>query len=76
MTATDLVDQLIDAVVYREHAHTYQRKSAQNDVEESRAALLAELERLRTALRSVRACTDPAWVAQIITDALHEGEGT
>ena len=35
-----------------------------------------EIERLRTALRAVRACTDPAWAAQIITDALREGEGT
>lgn len=35
-----LVDNLIDAVVYREHAHTYQRKSAQRDVEEARTVLL------------------------------------
>jgi hypothetical protein len=35
-----------------------------------------EIDRLRTALRSVRACTDPAWAAQIIRDALREGEGT
>jgi hypothetical protein len=33
---------------------------------------LAEIERLRTALRAVRACTDPAWAAQIISDALRE----
>jgi ribosomal protein S2 len=31
-----------------------------------------ENERLRTALRAVRACTDPAWAAQIISDALRE----
>jgi hypothetical protein len=33
---------------------------------------VAEIERLRTALRAVRACTDPAWAAQIISDALRE----
>jgi hypothetical protein len=32
----------------------------------------SEVERLRTALRAVRACTDPAWAAQIIKDALRE----
>jgi hypothetical protein len=32
----------------------------------------AEIERLRTALRAVRACTDPAWAAQIVKDALRE----
>jgi tRNA/tmRNA/rRNA uracil-C5-methylase (TrmA/RlmC/RlmD family) len=31
-----------------------------------------EIERLRTALRSVRASTDPRWQAQIISDALRE----
>jgi hypothetical protein len=31
-----------------------------------------EIERLRTALRAVRACTDPAWAAQIVKDALRE----
>jgi hypothetical protein len=72
LVGNDIVDRLIDDVVYREHAHTYQRKSAQKDVEESRAALLAELERLRTALRAVRACTDPQWAAQLISDALRE----
>jgi hypothetical protein len=39
-------------------------------------ALRAEIERLRTALRAVRACTDPAWQLQIIRDALREGEMT
>jgi hypothetical protein len=32
----------------------------------------AEIERLRTALRAVRASTDPRWQAQIISDALRE----
>lgn len=32
----------------------------------------AEIERLRCALRAVRACTDPAWQLQIIADALRE----
>jgi hypothetical protein len=31
-----------------------------------------EITRLRCALRAVRACTDPAWAAQIISDALRE----
>jgi hypothetical protein len=35
---------------------------------------LAEIERLRTALRSVRASTDPSWANQIIADALRETE--
>lgn len=34
---------------------------------------LAEIERLRTALRAVRACSDPSWANQIISDALREG---
>jgi hypothetical protein len=34
--------------------------------------MLDEIERLRTALRSVRASTDPRWQAQIISDALRE----
>ena len=35
-------------------------------------ALRSEIERLRTALRAVRACTDPVWAAQIVKDALRE----
>jgi hypothetical protein len=35
-----------------------------------------EITRLRCALRSVRASTDPRWQAQIISDALREEEGT
>jgi hypothetical protein len=35
---------------------------------------LAEIERLRTALRAVRACTDPQWQAQLIKDALREDQ--
>ncbi len=31
-----------------------------------------EIERLRTALRAVRACSDPAWTAQIVKEALRE----
>jgi hypothetical protein len=31
-----------------------------------------EINRLRTALRAVRACTDPAWAAQIVKEALRE----
>jgi hypothetical protein len=31
-----------------------------------------EITRLRCALRAVRACTDPAWAAQIVKDALRE----
>jgi regulator of replication initiation timing len=34
--------------------------------------LATENERLRTALRAVRASTDPRWQAQIISDALRE----
>lgn len=37
-------------------------------------AIAAELERLRIALRAVRASTDPRWIAQIISDALRETE--
>ena len=32
----------------------------------------AEIERLRTALRAVRASTNPRWIDQIIKDALRE----
>lgn len=39
-----------------------------------RAAAADEIDRLRTALRAVRASTDPKWQAQIISDALREGE--
>ena len=35
-----------------------------------------EIERLRTALRAVRATTCPRWRLQIIRDALREGDGT
>jgi hypothetical protein len=31
-----------------------------------------EIDRLKTALRAVRASTDPRWQAQIISDALRE----
>lgn len=40
------------------------------------AALVTENARLATALRAVRACTDPKWANQIIRDALREGDGT
>jgi hypothetical protein len=36
--------------------------------------MLADRERLRTALRAVRACTDPQWQAQLIKDALREDQ--
>jgi hypothetical protein len=42
------------------------------DMDDQRAAAAAEIERLRTALRAVRASTDPRWQAQIISDALRE----
>jgi len=38
--------------------------------------LRAEIERLRIALRAVRATTCPKWRAQIIRDALREGGAT
>jgi hypothetical protein len=41
------------------------------DVDSMREAA-DEIDRLRTALRSVRARTDPKWQAQIISDALRE----
>jgi predicted RNase H-like nuclease len=39
-----------------------------SDLREARA----EIDRLRCALRAVRACTDPKWQAQLISDALRE----
>lgn len=33
-----------------------------------------ENRRLRTALRAVRACTDPKWQARLISDALREDQ--
>ena len=38
----------------------------------SAPTMSAEIDRLRTALRAVRACTDLAWAARIISDALRE----
>jgi hypothetical protein len=43
----------------------------EKDVSDLREAR-AEIERLRTVLRAVRACTDPQWQAQLISDALRE----
>lgn len=37
-------------------------------------SIKAEIDRLRVALRAVRACTDDSWRAQIIRDALREGQ--
>jgi hypothetical protein len=45
----------------------------EKDVDDLRDAR-AEINRLRTALRAVRACTDPKWQAQLISDALREGD--
>jgi hypothetical protein len=70
--ASDMVWRLVEAVKYREHAHTHQYKSAQSDMYEAVDAIVAEFSRLRCALRAVRACTDPKWQAQLISDALRE----
>ncbi len=45
----------------------------EKDIEDLRGALV-EIQRLRTALRAVRATTCPVWRAQIISDALRESE--
>jgi hypothetical protein len=47
-----------------------------SDYAADRREAAAEIERLRTALRAVRASTDPRWQATIISDALREEEGT
>jgi hypothetical protein len=65
------------------HAEQYsQRQDALAEIERLRTMVATvnhdfsmariENERLRTALRAVRACTDPQWQAQLISDALRE----
>ena len=44
----------------------------ENCIGDSFGQLTDEIERLRTALRAVRASTDPRWQAQIISDALRD----
>jgi hypothetical protein len=69
------------------HAEQYsQRQDALAEIERLHTMVAAlnhdssmariEIDRLRTALRAVRASTDPVWANQIIRDALREGEGT
>jgi len=43
-----------------------------NDDEDIVLEAAAEIDRLRIALRAVRACTDDSWRAQIVKDALRE----
>jgi hypothetical protein len=62
----DIVDEL--------RGHLIPAECDSRDDAMARAA--DEIDRLRTALRAVRACTDPQWQAQLISDALREGEGT
>jgi hypothetical protein len=62
---TDIVFALKNSIEWHEQQGRPHSESVDRDA-------LAEIERLRTALRAVRACTDPAWAAQIISDALRE----
>jgi hypothetical protein len=66
----DIVEEL------RDWAHDERCKRLVPGLPEDLETASAEIDRLRCALRAVRACTDPAWAAQIIRDALREGEGT
>jgi hypothetical protein len=55
------LDQFTPTAGWRHQVHTIKR-------------MLADRERLRAALRAVRACTDPQWQAQLIKDALREDQ--
>jgi hypothetical protein len=62
---TDIVAALENSIAWHAEQGRPHSESVDRDA-------LAEILRLRTALRAVRACTDPAWQAQLISDALRE----
>lgn len=65
----DIVDRLVDIIRWVDGNRSC--IWVENDITDLRDAL-NEVHRLRTALRAVRACSDPSWANQIISDALRE----